>query len=72
MDFALSPVFLILWYIMPGNIPDVKSNPIAKPSIVECEKEAHEFMAHGVPDILIDKGVTGTAFTCLERADKRT
>ena len=72
MDFAISPVFLVLWYIVPGNAPDIRTPPIPKATVEECVQEGMEFRAHGIPDSLAEKGITDIAFTCAERVEKKT
>ena len=72
MDFTISQVFLVVWYIMPGDIPDIRSHPQPMATVEDCVKEAMRFRARGIPESLVEKGVEALAFTCVEKQDKKT
>lgn len=63
MDPTTSAAILFLTIMMAGNAPDIK---ITRPqsSIEECWKEAHDFVAHTLPQYLVDNGAVGLAAGC--------
>ena len=73
MNFTISAVYLAVFWVTPGQAPDIRSAPMPQASIEECWKNAREFVAAGVPEkYREERGVIAAAATCFEKADPRT
>jgi hypothetical protein len=64
-------VVLLLTYVMPPDKPDIHHQQIEE-SLDECFADEREFLATGIPQILLDKGALRKMAACMVKDTPRT